>query len=723
MKLQFQFKIVYSLVLLSIIVSGSFAQIYGTVKDGSTNQALPGANVYLANRNLGTVSDTEGRFVLSVKGLRNTDTLVVSYLGYAEYRRVIGKYQNHSTIRLQPRNLTLGEAIQIYAERMDMSRQEIPHTRYEVDAAELERYQASEIADLFKKMPSVRIEGNDLDGRHLQIRGSNAGEVNVYYDGILINELNFDNSADLSVIPTEAIHKLEVMKGASLPLMGNGAFGGVVNVISKKSVEPGLYLKAKRGDFKSRQYLTHLSLPLFNKLYINYFGQYSEMQPTIEYFQGERFSDKTENHLISTNKMNHSLSLDYYHPLGQLSAKVFAYRMLYDKPFWFNDRENLLFALTFNGRNNLNISISNLNSFDHVRRYTFKSTQDVSDYETTRLNVKISKKYEYRISSVQFLGEYFHDELTDISRQKTNSETKTYYRTDLYNNKASLAAVFSFNDTYDSLGNLSWKTYLGMRADAQASGERDFTLYTGARLKWHKNNRIFEPYLTYGKNVRYPTLLEAAYVQDITNFSATDTTFTLLKPEYNQSFELGAELTYNFVSDYLSSVKYRIALFNSTVYNKILKRPFGDYFANSQIGRNTTKGVEASLRLENLFRYFNLSSSFVKMDIENKLLYEYKPEQNYNAQLEFYTPFGLYAMLIYFVDGKSYAWYFDNKNELATDKISGTSDMDISAGFQFDWLGGKCKLYLSEYNVFDNSKYEFYYLRKRNFQLGFSVQY
>lgn len=711
------------LFLLILKPTKANAQLYGKIIDENTKEPLAGTNIYLVISQIGTVTNEEGRFILSVTGKIQSDTLVINYLGYDEYRIAFSNFKNHSVISLQPKNLTLSEAIQIYAERMDLTRQEIPHSRYEVDVQELERYGTSEISDIFKKMSSVRIEGNDLDGRFLQIRGSNAGEINVYLDGILINDLSFDNAADLSMIPTENIYKLEVMKGSSLPLLGNGAFGGVVNIISKKQVNPGILIKSKIGDFDTRQYLTNFSLPVYHKLFINYFGQYSQMSPTIEYFPGERFTDKTENHKIDVYKQNHNISLDYYHDLGQFSAKLFTYLFDYEKPAWFNKRKNFLFAISYNSKNNLSLSMSNLYSANNVHRYTIESTQYLSEYETQRINFKISKKFDYQTAGVQFISEYFHDELEDLSKLKNNQNSRTYYQTNLYNNRASLATVFSFNDKYDSLGNLSWKTFLGLRGDVVASGEKDLTVYSGAQLEWHRNNWVLKPHINYGKNVRYPTLLESAYVHDLTTYTSTDTTIQLLKPEYNNSFEIGANLNYNFVSPVLRSIIISTAYFSGTSYNKILKRPFDDVIVQSQIGRNTTNGVEGSIKFESILSRLNFTASYINLDIENPLLYEYKPAKNYNFQLEYAEPWGLYSTLIYFYDGESYAWYYDSNSILTTDKIDKSWDIDATFGYRFQLFGLEINAHIAGYNLLDNSGYDYFYLKKRNLQAGLSIKY
>ena len=107
-----------------------FAQLYGKVIDESTKEPLAGTNIYLAVSHIGTVSDEEGRFILSITGKLQSDTLVVNYLGYDEYRIALNEFENYSIISLRQKNLTLSESILIFAERMDLARQEIPHSRY-----------------------------------------------------------------------------------------------------------------------------------------------------------------------------------------------------------------------------------------------------------------------------------------------------------------------------------------------------------------------------------------------------------------------------------------------------------------------------------------------------------------------------------------------------------------------------------------------------------------
>jgi len=281
------------------------------VADAKTKEPLTGAEVYLLNRMTGATTDHEGAFHLVLRGVvTKRDTLIISYVGYLTLKIPAQHFENGRTFLLHPKTLQLGEAIQVYAERLDLARQEIPHSKEEIGVDELERYGSGEISDLFKRMSSVRVEGNDLDGRRVQIRGSNASEVNVYLDGVLINGLSPDYTADLTIIPTENIYKLEVLKGSNLPLLGSGAFGGVLNILSRQDMDNRLLLKYKAGSFDSRYYIGSFNIPVKNKVFVSYFGQYSEMRPEIEFFTEERFGEKTRAEYVESKELHFEFYVD-----------------------------------------------------------------------------------------------------------------------------------------------------------------------------------------------------------------------------------------------------------------------------------------------------------------------------------------------------------------------------------------------------------------------------
>jgi outer membrane receptor protein involved in Fe transport len=91
------------------------------------------------------------------------------------------------------------------------------------------------------------------DGAYLEIRGSNANEVNVYIDGISINGVDFNNQADVNLISPESIENIKIQKGGNFLLRGQGASGGVVHIDTKIPTVYGAQILSKVGDFETRR--------------------------------------------------------------------------------------------------------------------------------------------------------------------------------------------------------------------------------------------------------------------------------------------------------------------------------------------------------------------------------------------------------------------------------------------------------------------------------------
>lgn len=716
--------------LFLLILPASFQAINITLKgriiDSDTNYPLKGAEIYLVQTKCGAISNVDGNFLLLCKQISSDDTLIVEYLGYETFRRPVTDFSNGPIIKLKPKSLTLEEII-ISAERIDITRQDIPHAKSTLEIKEIEQYGSSNISDVLKPIPSVRIEGNDLDGQRIQIRGSNADEVKVYYEGILINDMRLDNSADLSIIPLESIERLEILKGANLTFLGNGAFGGIVNITSKQITEQSFYVKGKMGSFDSRYLISELNIPLTKHLLVGYFGQISGWSPVIEFFPSERYTRKTRNDQIKTSKQNHNLSVNYLTQNGQLSTRFIGYLFDYEKPFWSSNNKNFLTAFSYKGKllgqEDFDINVSHLYSHNRINRIPAGSTQYISLYESNRMNARIAKKFPFKATEIQLLAEYFHDDLVADSKVKDINYETTFYHALLYDNRASVAGVISADDYLKDLPILSWKTYIGSRVNFLATGENDINHMIGAHLDYRREHWILSPYFNYGQNVKYPTLQENAYITDIIDFTRSDSTAERLKPERSSSAEMGLNYSYFPKNSVYRRLDLSLSWFTITIFNKLLTRPFDDYIANVQIGRNVTRGIETSLKLNEIFGRFNLNVAYVQLDINNPLLYSYKPDRNFSTHLQYSSNWGLYFTSTFFYEGESLAWFYDEDNNIQTEQISPFYDMDVSIGIKVPLKIAEAEFQFSGHNIFDHSGFKYYYLKKRYLQFAIALRY
>ena len=691
-----------------------------------------GQMYFLSSPRLVVTTDGDGVFALKLNPQVQNDTLKVSFIGYHTFIIAQTDYRHKSTIRLQPENLSLQDSILVIAERMDLVRQEIPHSRATIKAEIIERKAVVEISDILKVVPSVRIRGNDLAGRTVEIRGSNTSEVNVYWDGVLLNQLGFDNVADLSVIPVENIDKIEVLKGANLILLGGGAFGGVVNVTSKKRVDRSFYLNTVQGSFNSQNYAGEVNIPVRPRLILNYFGQMNGSKPEIEFFPGEAFSDKSENKDIESRRQIHYLNLHYYAGQGEFTNRVFFYGLDYQKPLWENQRQNVLFNSSYRGSllgvSNLEMNASVLRVDDTVDRGNPQNDNLAKDeFLGQSVNLRLLKRFESGRNEFQFLAEYFHDEL-DNDREVLlggSGTPRPVYTASLYDNRASLVGVAAFENLVNNMPNFIWKTHLGLRGDFLATGDRYVSPTIGMQVKWQSDMWELIPSGNYGKNIRFPTLRENAY----TLLNAEEGGFARLKPEISNSGEIGMSAIFTPRNDALRDIHMEVTWFRNTVFNKLLESPFDEPSVGDQIGRNVTDGFEGSVTFNQILRRFQVIAAFTSLQPSNPLVYAFKPQDMYSMFVEYVARSGFYTNATYFYEGKSVAWFPtestlpDRRFDIEVQSFGSTNDVDFSVGYRFEISNVKANVQFSGYNLFDNSAYRDYTLKKRTLLVGFGLRY
>ncbi len=107
---------------------------------------------------------------------------------------------------------------------------------------EIERRQYQTVAEALRQVPGVHVASNGGTGQptSLFIRGTNSNHVLVMIDGVKINDTTTPNGAfDFSNLMTDAIERIEVVRGPQSTLYGSDAIGGVINIITRKGSTAG----------------------------------------------------------------------------------------------------------------------------------------------------------------------------------------------------------------------------------------------------------------------------------------------------------------------------------------------------------------------------------------------------------------------------------------------------------------------------------------------------
>ncbi len=164
------------------------------------------------------------------------------------------------------------EALQNYQSTVTVYGDRLPDSERQIlDAAapiavvtrdQIEASGATTVQDALEALPSIALHNQTGNPREstVDLRAFPDGtSVAVFLDGVRLNDLQ-DNSVRLDSIPVEDLERIEVYAGASAPLYGGGALGGVVNLVTKRDPGiPRLDLQAAGGSYGEESGRLHAS--------------------------------------------------------------------------------------------------------------------------------------------------------------------------------------------------------------------------------------------------------------------------------------------------------------------------------------------------------------------------------------------------------------------------------------------------------------------------------
>ena len=94
----------------------------------------------------------------------------------------------------------------------------------------------TQLQEALALLPNVRITNDPTLGTSLKLRGAGADNVSILIDGVpVVGRLN--GGIDLSHINLADVKRIELIEGPLSALYGNNAAGGVINIITEKSIK------------------------------------------------------------------------------------------------------------------------------------------------------------------------------------------------------------------------------------------------------------------------------------------------------------------------------------------------------------------------------------------------------------------------------------------------------------------------------------------------------
>lgn len=269
------------------------SEIQGIVSDDLSSIAF--VNVYLEGTSLGTSSDADGKYLL--KNIpAGKYKLKATVLGYRNYSKNITIAENEEitvSIFLEASIEQLEETV-VTGTLKAVSRSESPVPVEVYSPTFLKKNPTASIFEALQNVNGVRpqINCNVCNTGDIHINGLEGPYTLVLIDGMPIVS-GLGTVYGLSGIPNSLIEQIEIVKGPASSLYGSEAVGGLINIITKNTLEA--------PDFAADSFLTgwgEYNLDLGAKIDI---GKKTDLLLGVNYFNfdelvdnnGDNFTDLT----------------------------------------------------------------------------------------------------------------------------------------------------------------------------------------------------------------------------------------------------------------------------------------------------------------------------------------------------------------------------------------------------------------------------------------------
>lgn len=229
----------FILLFLTFFATGQKGFIRGAVFDGKTGEFLPGVTIFAEGTTLGTITDLDGKFNLSIDP--GTYQIRVSFISYETLHiDDVLVTSNNATLlgdlKLEEATIELGEAVVTarYIRNTETAmltmKRKSGNVLDGISSAALKKTGDSDAASSMKRVTGVSVEG----GKYVYVRGLGDRYTKTILNGLDIPGLDPDrNTIQMDIFPTSIIDNLVVNKSFSAELPADFT-GGVINISLKE---------------------------------------------------------------------------------------------------------------------------------------------------------------------------------------------------------------------------------------------------------------------------------------------------------------------------------------------------------------------------------------------------------------------------------------------------------------------------------------------------------
>lgn len=216
------------MVLMGTVDARAQATVSGSIKSSEDGQAMPGVSILVKGTSLGTVTDADGKYQISVP---EGGVLVISFVGYKNQEVEVGS-RSEINVTLEVDVVSLGEVVVIgYGEQRKV---DLTGSVAIVDTEEMKKISNSNISTMLQgRVPGVQVTTDGQPGADpiVRIRGLSTFQNNdplYVVDGVVMGYTIRDFS------PND-IESMQILKdAAAAAVYGSRAANGVIIITTKQ---------------------------------------------------------------------------------------------------------------------------------------------------------------------------------------------------------------------------------------------------------------------------------------------------------------------------------------------------------------------------------------------------------------------------------------------------------------------------------------------------------
>jgi len=217
--------------------------ITGTVRDCNTGKPLQGANILISGTSQGTISESNGDFILIVTTNQKI-RLNFSFVGYQNLNRSLipDPVDDTTVISLcMTQEVHQMEELFVTAARTPQKPEEIPARIATIPSKEVMEMPVNNTDEVLQLVPGIKFDrdfGIFSKNSSVTMRGLNGSyRALILVDGVPLNKTDGGGINWNRLIP-DNIERIEVLKGPVSAVYGSNAMSGVVNIITEQPSSP-----------------------------------------------------------------------------------------------------------------------------------------------------------------------------------------------------------------------------------------------------------------------------------------------------------------------------------------------------------------------------------------------------------------------------------------------------------------------------------------------------